>query len=181
MKQTSIALQAYEKAKFKPILYFMFLVQLTLFACNNPANKHSKGDPVIAVESEDSSMNQAIGLARETLSNFKNALTTDTAASQFSLKLKYPIPSGHEHIWISQVKIIDGQMSGVIDNSPNDIPSLKLGDTISISEEKISDWMFKKSDSIYGGFTIHVLRDRMNETERAELDRSLGYPFAAEK
>jgi uncharacterized protein YegJ (DUF2314 family) len=95
--------------------------------------------------------------------------------------LKYPTPSGHEHIWISQIKIKGGQMSGVIDNSPNNIPSLQLGETIPVDEEAISDWMFKKADSIYGGFTIRVLRDRMNETERAELDRSLGYPFAIEK
>jgi len=72
-------------------------------------------------------------------------------------------------------------MNGVIDNAPNNIPSVQLGDTISVSEDVISDWMFKKSDSIYGGFTIRVLRDRMNETERAELDRWLGYPFALEK
>ncbi len=181
LKQTSIVIQAYEMVKFRRNLCFIFLIQLTLIACNTPTSKQFKGDPVIAVESEDSSMNRAIRHARETLLNFKNALTSDTGAKQFSLKLKYPTPIGHEHIWISQIKIINGQMKGIIDNSPNDIPSLKLGDTISVNEEGISDWMFIKSDSIYGGFTIRVLRDRMNETERAKLNRSLGYPFAPEK
>ncbi len=182
LKQTSIVIQAYEKVKFNSIFYFIFLIQLTLLACNNQTSKHVKGDPTITVEFDDSSMNQAISLARETLPNFKKALTNDSAANQFSLKLKYSTPNGgQEHIWISQVKIKDGQMKGVIDNAPNNIPSLQLGDTISVSEEVVSDWMFKKSDSIYGGFTIRVLRDRMNETERTELDRSLGYSFALEK
>lgn len=166
----------------RSLAYTLFLLQLIVIACNNPASKQAKGDPTITVEFDDSSMNQAISLARVTLPNFKKALTKDPAANQFSLKLKYSTPNGgHEHIWISQVKIKDGQMNGVIDNAPNNIPSLQLRDTISVSEEVVSDWMFKKSDSIYGGFTIRVLRDRMNETERAELDRSLGYPFALEK
>jgi antitoxin component HigA of HigAB toxin-antitoxin module len=50
LKQTSIAIQGYEKVKYKPILYFIFLIQLTLLAYYNPTSKPSKGDPVIAIK-----------------------------------------------------------------------------------------------------------------------------------
>ena len=79
--------------------YTLFLLQLILIACNNQTGKHAKGDPTTAVEFDDSRMNQAISLARETLPNFKKALTNDTAAYQFSLKLKYSTSNGgQEHL-----------------------------------------------------------------------------------
>jgi hypothetical protein len=58
LKQISMAIEAYEKIKSKPIIYSIFLIQLILFACTNPTSKQSKGDPIIAVGADDSSMNQ---------------------------------------------------------------------------------------------------------------------------
>jgi uncharacterized protein YegJ (DUF2314 family) len=149
-----------------------------LTACENNSNKPPEPDPVVSVNSDDTAMNNAISRARAKFAMFKSTLASDTIASVFSVKVKYPTTRSEEHIWVTDVTVDNFGMKGVIDNDPANIPSIKLGDTVKISEDDISDWMYIKNDSIYGGYTIRVLRIYMTESEKAAFDSSMRHPFA---
>ncbi|MFO0826178.1 MAG: DUF2314 domain-containing protein [Gemmataceae bacterium] len=82
-----------------------------------------------------------------------------------------------EQMWISEIDF-DGQfVSGVLQNSPNWVKSVKAGDRVRRPVSEISDWMFAMSDRVYGAFTVNLMRFRMSEQERAGHDRAWGLDF----
>jgi uncharacterized protein YegJ (DUF2314 family) len=51
---------------------------------------------------------------------------------------------------------------------------VKVGDTVQISNDNISDWMYVDGIKLRGGYTIRLLRKRMTETERKQFDAENG-------
>jgi uncharacterized protein YegJ (DUF2314 family) len=62
-----------------------------------------------------------------------------------------------------------------IDNDPEVVKSVKLGQAVTVRPQDISDWMYVDHGVLVGGYTLRVIRDAMTPAERAELDKSL--PF----
>ena len=91
------------------------------------------------------------------------------------MKKKFEENGNIEHIWIGNIqKIESGKYIGVIDNLPEKIKSVKLGDTVQIEKKEISDWMYIKKSELHGGYTIRLLRERMTEEERKKFDAESG-------
>jgi len=158
--------------------YVIFLILTSIISCGQPASKTEReNEPTIyTVTDEDREMNDAIALAHQTLSEFDQALASNnTDYDFFFLKSKFNTSDGFEHIWVSDISIRDGNYYGIVDNLPESITEVKLGDTIRIDKSTISDWMYAEGDKLYGGFTIKVLRDRMSPDERKSFDRELGF------
>jgi len=57
---------------------------------------------------------------------------------------------------------------------PESTTNVKLGDTIQIENDNISDWMYADNQKLEGGFTIRLLRKRMTEPERKQFDNKIG-------
>jgi len=51
---------------------------------------------------------------------------------------------------------------------------VKIGDTIEIRPNEISDWMYIDNGTLRGGSTIRVLRNRMSVEERTAFDAEYG-------
>jgi uncharacterized protein YegJ (DUF2314 family) len=62
-----------------------------------------------------------------------------------------------------------------VNNDPDTVKNVKIGQKVSIEPSKISDWMFVENGKLVGGYTIRVLRDTMSAGERAEFDKSAGF------
>ncbi|QLC65706.1 DUF2314 domain-containing protein [Flavobacterium sp. LPB0248] len=155
--------------------YILILISLfCLTSCKDSNKIEREGEPTIySVESEDPEMNAAILEANKTLDEFNKGLSNFNADSH-SLKVKFSNSKGIEHMWIGEIKYIDGNYSGILNSDPEYITEYKAGDKIDIETSKISDWMYLIKGKLYGGYTIRVLRDRMSEEERKVFDEESG-------
>lgn len=150
-----------------------------LTGCDNQKlnKKEREGEPAIySVEGDDIEMNKAIQTARATLHKFNSALSAkDTAFNTFTLKVGFPTPDGgKEHIWMSDIVFDKNQYSGIVNNTPEWVTSIKLGDSILIKTGDITDWMYYEGDKIKGAYTMRVIRKRMTAEERDQFDRENG-------
>lgn len=82
-----------------------------------------------------------------------------------------------EHMWVSEVGFDGDELSGVLLNSPNALSTLAEGDGVSLALSRVGDWMYTINDRAYGGFTVNLLRSRMDEAERQHHDGLWGLNF----
>ena len=147
---------------------------LGVVSCNNSkTNKiERKGEPTIySVQDYDIEMNQAVEKANLTLDNFRIALLSDNRDFDcFALKTRFEMSKGGEHIWVGSITIKDNKYFGVVANLPESTTEVKIGDTIQIKTDNISDWMYLDKKKLCGGYTIRVIRDRMTDPERKQFD-----------
>lgn len=135
--------------------------------------------PVTLVESGDSQMNAAIETARATVDDFIAALEAPRPSrSDYSVKVRIADGELAEHMWILPVRYENGKFHGTINNEPNQLTTVGLGDEVSVAKEEISDWMYVEGDKLVGGYTLRAVRASLPEGERADFDRSL--PFRLE-
>lgn len=130
------------------------------------------------VESDDEEMNAAVEKAKMTFNEFVDALkNVDQNKSDFSIKVPFEYADGHEHIWVAEIELKEDRIYGYINNDPVYVTHIKLGDEIEIKPDQISDWFYIEDGKLIGGFTIRVLRDRMTDEEKQQLDDSFGVTF----
>jgi uncharacterized protein YegJ (DUF2314 family) len=129
-------------------------------------------DPVISVSGEDKEMNAAIARARSEVDAFITILNAHGADS-FSVKM--PVHDGKqvEHFWLTNVTYADGVFTGEIDNDPEFVHTVKLGQTVSVKKEEISDWLYMKDGKMYGNYTVRVLLPKMDPDEAAKIKAML--------
>jgi uncharacterized protein YegJ (DUF2314 family) len=94
------------------------------------------------------------------------------------LKVAVPIPGdgtrGAEHLWVTPFKRLSAtEFVAIVQNDPAYIPALKVGDTLSFSDQQISDWAFYGDEGeLFGGYTMRVtiaeFPDSANGTDMAE-------------
>lgn len=157
---------------------FLILIAILCLASCKDSNKiEREGEPTIyGVKSEDEEMNAAILQANETLDDFKKGLL-DPNADSHALKVKFSNEKGIEHMWIGDIVYKDGQYSGILNNEPEYVTEYKSGDKIEVDASKISDWMYLVNGKLHGGYTLRVLRNRMTDEERKQLDEESEMQF----
>ncbi|QXU47461.1 DUF2314 domain-containing protein [Chryseobacterium sp. D764] len=134
------------------------------------------------LQGEDNEMNAAIGNAQKSLYKFKEAIESHNPDYfNFALKERFTTPdSGGEHIWISEVQYSDHKFYGIVDGNPISTTEVKLGDTIEINSQQITDWMYIDKNIVKGAYTTKVLRKRMSQKERKQMDKESGFIFENE-
>ena len=162
----------------KKIAIVVLVLAFTL-SCNNIQKGTIKrvGEPdIVGVESDDADMNKAIANAVLNSSIFDLALKNNSSKCEnFSIKKPYKTDSGTEHIWISNVVLKRDKYQGIIANTPEYINEIKLGDTVLVAKNEISDWMFLENNILKGGYTIRVIRDKMSQVEKKQFDNENGF------
>src|SRR6266850_156363 len=137
----------------------------------------SKKDQIISVEDDDQEMAAAIAKARESLPKFWGVFEQRKGGeSDFALKVKITDKHGTEHFWLTDIERHDGEIRGTINNDPNTVRSVKLGDRIPIPEADISDWLFKREDKVVGNYTLRVLFKKMPAKEVEQYKRMMADP-----
>ncbi len=132
---------------------------------------------IVNVTQEDSNMNDAIEHAKRTLNEFDQALTSKRPAfSDFSIKKRFETPDDNgEHMWLTDIELQNDQYRGVINNDAEYTKEVKFGDTVWVKKSEVTDWMYLDKNVLKGGFTIRALRNKLNDAERTQLDRDLGF------
>ncbi|UPT66648.1 MAG: DUF2314 domain-containing protein [Sphingobacteriales bacterium JAD_PAG50586_3] len=156
------------------IVYILsVLVILSCVSCNNKsAEKEKVVDKVVRVQDEDIAINNAIAKAKSTLPLFDKALnSTNEDFTDFAIKAEYVEDDEHEHIWLNNISKAKGFYYGTINNTPESITYIKLGDRVKVNVNDISDWVYyDKNDKAVGGYTIRVFRSRMQPDEMNKFD-----------
>jgi uncharacterized protein YegJ (DUF2314 family) len=124
----------------------------------------------------DTELEAAIQQARGSLDDFLTKITTPHPDRTFiAVKVRFAPPGeSTQDIWVDEVTYIDGVLRGFMGD---DIPSLRLeaGETISIEEEDIVDWMIVEDGKLVGGYTIRLAVQRMSPEEREQFLETLDY------
>ena len=166
------------------INFFYIAVMLVLCSgCGNDYSDKSSGlgldtsSDIYSVTDEDMEMNAAMSKARQTIHEFDEALASgDSMYSNFAVKKRYVTnDDGGEHMWVAGISIENGNYKGYVNNDAEKTTEVKYGDTVIVSKDEITDWMYLDNDVLRGGYTIRAIRNRLSKKERIEMDESLGF------
>ena len=132
--------------------------------------------PTPATGGTDTELDTAIQQARDSLSDFIEAISTPHAdRTLVAVKVRfYPPDESPQDIWVDEVSYVNGIFRG---SMGDDIPSLRLefGETITVNEKDILDWMIVEDGKLVGGYTIRLAMKRMSPEERERFLESLDY------
>ena len=165
-------------------------VVLFLTAMNASADQPNKwkkpdGEPLFTtVSREDSQMNEAIRKGKATLPQFLDAIkhkVRPLATDAVKIKVrdeKWSIEAGENkfaYIWVWGVKEGGDKLRASVVEVPKDgINDLVEGQDLVFPRDQVCDWMISQGPNVWGGFTMRVLRDRMDQKERAQYDEYTG-------
>ncbi|MCZ2342132.1 MAG: DUF2314 domain-containing protein [Bacteroidales bacterium] len=151
------------------------VVALALVGCG----KKHPADKVTYVADDDPRMNVAMEKARASVKRFTAALKSPKAGqSAFSIKMAFTDGGNTEHMWLTPVTFDGTKFTGTVNNEPEKVKSVKMGQKVTVAPDKISDWMYIDNRKLVGGETLRVLRDGLTPAERADFDKSV--PFVVE-
>ncbi len=137
----------------------------------------SNRDPVVSVGADDAEMTAAIARARAELPSFWQKFDhPDHGESGFALKLKITDSHGTDHFWLIDLERKDGKILGTINNAPDTVTTVKLGDRIPVPEADISDWLYMRDGKMYGNYTLRPLFKSMPPEEVAKMKKMLAEP-----
>ena len=158
----------------------LLLLLVFTLACTSsaPGDQRDSGR-VQLVERDDPAMTAAIRDARGTVRSFVARLARGPVSG--SVSVKAPVTDGQdtEHLWLAPVRVANGRFHGVVANEPVLVEGLEAGDTLSIPIDSISDWMLVDRDTVFGGFTVHLMRARMSAGDRQAFDASQRLVFGS--
>jgi uncharacterized protein YegJ (DUF2314 family) len=109
-----------------------------------------------------------------TFGEFEAELAEPRPGATYSVKALFDEAGAVEHLWLSELSVENGVLTGTIDNEPIQLSRVRFGDRVEVDRDLVSDWMVIEDGRYRGGFTVRVLRDRMAPTQRKELDRVMG-------
>jgi uncharacterized protein YegJ (DUF2314 family) len=125
-------------------------------------------DTVVMVSRDDSEMLSARDKARATLPEFwKKLANPGPGETAFSVKLAIKDGENVEHMWCGDISGTPAKARCKINNEPDSVKTVALGQDVAIDPAVISDWMYMKNGRIKGGQSIRVLVSRMSEAEAA--------------
>ena len=151
------------------VLLRVLILSLALLVVGPFEGPQAQDPSTIKVPNEDPEMGAAKANARATLAKFWRAYENPGPGERdFALKVALPFAQNNtEHIWVSDIQRDGSSVSGVINNVPRDVKTLRLGQRIQIRDEQISDWMYLREGKIVGNHTLRPLLKRMPPAEAA--------------
>ena len=141
---------------------------LSGFLALTGCHKSRPQDKVINVEGDDAQMNAAIARARSEVNGAIEKLQGGHVDS-FSVKVPIKDRDQTEHFWLKDVSFQNGAFTGTVDNDPDLVHTVKLGDRITAKKEEISDWLYMKDGKMHGDYTLRVLFREMSPDEVAKF------------
>ena len=117
-------------------------------------------------------MDRAMQEARATIDDLLRRVESGSV-KKYNIKAPVVDVNGTEYFWLSDVTFTDGVFKGKIDNDPNIVKTVNIGEFMTIKKDKISDWMFMRDGKIYGNRTLRVLLPTMDKAESDKLKKML--------
>ena len=132
-------------------------------------------DEVAIVAKNDPVMAAAMRKARDTLADFLViAAAPKPGMTNFAVKVAIHQGNDAEYFWIDPFTDENGRFSGRINNKPDLIRSVKLGQTITFERSEIVDWMYLDGDKMKGNYTACALLKSASRQEAEEFKKRFG-------
>ena len=136
-------------------------------------SEKASSDKTVMVGSDDPDMKAAIEKARSGIGEFWRKLEKPgEGEGDFALKVAITDKGQTEHFWVTNVERKGGKIAGVISNSPTLVKNVSQGQHYEFTEDRISDWLFKRNGKMVGNETMRPLLKHMPK-EQAEAYQSL--------
>lgn len=150
------------------MIWTVAIVGISLLGCKPLSNSGDRveraGQPdVIGVDRDDVQMKEAENKARARLDYFIEKLQKRSDPStEYAVKFPLAVEGDIEHIW-GAVESYDAKtgFACLLANEPLGKSKYRAGDPITVSKDKVEDWMIRTSDTEWeGGYTSELLKSR---------------------
>lgn len=124
----------------------------------------------------DPELRQAMMDAQASLGQFVERLPELRAAGAFT-SVKFPLIENDivEHVWMSDVAFDGETFTGYLASEPLYLAGWAFGDRISVPEDRVLDWSVIEDGTMYGGFSIYVMRRRDSPEDLQAKDEHRGF------
>jgi uncharacterized protein YegJ (DUF2314 family) len=132
----------------------------------------ANADHVAMVTAEDPAMLSAFAKARETLDSFLRLVASgDPNIKDPSIKVKIEDNGVVEYFWIADFSPTSAGFSGNINNDPELVHSVKLGQVITFPRSQIYDWTYvdNATKQTVGNFTACALLTHESPKDAADF------------
>ncbi len=131
---------------------------------------------VTSVYENDPELSAARTMAKASIGGFIERLP-DLRADGARTSVKFPLTERGEieQVWMNDPVFDGDRFTGSLASIPLNHPSWSHGDRVSTPLDQVIDWAAITDDTLYGGFSIYVLRDRMTPEARRFQDQELGF------
>jgi uncharacterized protein YegJ (DUF2314 family) len=115
-------------------------------------------DEIAIVANDDPTMAAAFRQARATLNDFLTiAAAPKPNMENFAVKVAVHDGDNNEYFWIDPFTNDNGRFSGRINNKPEMVHAVRMGQLISFSRDEIVDWMYMDGGKMKGNYTACAL------------------------
>ena len=78
-------------------------------------------------------------------------------------------------MWIEDLREAGDHFEGTIANEAVETSAVKLGDTVTVKLDEITDWKYIDGDRLVGGYTIRYLYNRMTDAEKKAFLKEIDF------
>lgn len=167
-----------ETARLRALMFGGALVA-GLVACHSASAQtvlqKAERDEIAMVAQDDPAMAAAMSKARATLGDFlKIAAAPKPSMGNFAVKVAVHDGDQNEYFWIAPFANQDGRFSGRINNKPEMVHTVTMGQLIAFERDEIVDWMYMDGDKMQGNYTACALVKSAPKNEAEEFKERFG-------
>jgi uncharacterized protein YegJ (DUF2314 family) len=132
-------------------------------------------DEIAIVAKDDPTMAAAMRQARATLGDsLAIAAAPKPGMENFAVKVAIQSGDDSEYFWIVSFTNDNGRFSGEINNEPDMVHTVKIGQTITFGRDEIVDWMYMDGGRMKGNYTACALLKSAPKNEAEEFKERFG-------
>ena len=84
------------------------------------------------------------------------------------------VPNDTAHIWLKLNDILNDSFFTSAIEVPEGWNNMKINQSFIVDESEIEDWMIPNDGNIFGGFSLRLYREELNEKEKNQFDDYIG-------
>ena len=156
-------------------LLFVVLLSASSVACGQSVVDQAENDELYMVADGDEDMEAAFRSAKSGLDGFLATWRSPPqGASDFSVKVGVTDGDDTEYFWVSPFREASGSFSGTLNNEPQLVSSVRLGQEISFSRGQIVDWLYFDQGTMVGNYTACAMLKKESQAERDAFEERFG-------
>jgi uncharacterized protein YegJ (DUF2314 family) len=121
----------------------------------------------VAIRDDDPRLQFAVRQARDTFDEFLTAFADRLPDDFFAIKGLFTDDFGKEYLWVTPVVFGDEYITGLLDNTPKVVQTVRLGQTVRIPRSNIFDWLYVSQGTRHGAYTVEALHQLLTRREAA--------------
>ena len=153
------------------------MVASFVVGCEKSISERARNDQVTFVHDGDPAMNRAFEKARASLDEFFELAKSPKPGTQaYAVKVAVSDGKNTEYFWVNQFESDGEQLSGVLNNEPENVRVYRFGERFTFKRDDIVDWTYTEpaAGRTYGNFTACALLTHEDPTEAEEFKRQYG-------